>query len=163
MATNFQLVDQRGAPISLRSFRGRTTILTFLDPLCRNVCPLEARVLADAIRGLPQATRPAIIAVSVNPQGDTHANFRADAAHWRLTTNWRWAIGSRKQLAAVWRKYGIEVKVVTKRVAGVTVREVEHGDAAFIIDRSGYRRAMFLFPFLAGDVEHEIRTIGSTS
>lgn len=163
MAANFQLVDQRGAPISLRAFRGRTTIVTFLDPLCRNVCPLEARVLADAIRRLPQAIRPAIIAVSVNPQGDTRANFRADAAHWRLTANWRWAIGSRKQLAAVWRNYEIEVRVVTKRVAGVTAREVEHGDAAFIIDRSGYRRAMFLFPFLAADVEHEIRTIDSTS
>lgn len=163
MAANFQLVDQRGVPISLRALRGRTAIVTFLDPLCRNVCPLEARVLADAIRGLPPAIRPAIIAVSVDPQGDTRVNFRADAAHWRLTGNWRWAIGSRKQLAAVWRKYQIEVRVVTKRVAGVTVREVEHGDAAFIIDRSGYRRAMFLFPFLAPDVEHEIRAIDSTS
>ena len=162
MAPNFQLVDQRGAPISLSSFRGRTTIVTFLDPLCRNVCPLEARVLADAIRGLPQAIRPAIIAVSVNPRGDTRANFRSDASHWRLTANWRWAIGSPTQLAAVWRTYEIEARVVTKHRAGATVHEVEHGDAAFIVDRSGYRRAMFLFPFTAPDVAHEIRTIDSS-
>lgn len=158
-APNFRLVDQRGASVSLRSFRGRTTIVTFLDPLCRNVCPLEARVLADAIRGLPPAVRPAIVAVSVNPRGDTRANFDADSRHWRLTPDWRWAIGSRTQLAAVWRKYEIEVKIVTKRLSGVTVREVEHGDAAFIVDRSGYQRAMFLYPFTAVDVEHELRKV----
>jgi len=103
--------------------------------------------------------------VSINPQGDTRANFRADASHWRLTKNWRWALGSQKQRAAVWRKYEIQVRVVTKRLSGVTVREVEHGDAAFIVDRNGYRRAMFLFlfPFTAPDVEQEIRTIDGSA
>ena len=59
----------------------------------------------------------------------------------------------------MWRKYEIEVKIVTKRLSGVTVREVEHGDAAFIVDRSGYQRAMFLYPFTAVDVEHELRKV----
>lgn len=162
-APDFQLVDQRGAAISLRSLRGRTTIVTFLDPLCKNVCPLEARVLAEALRGLPPAIRPAIVAVSVNPPADTRANFRADASHWHLTPDWRWAIGSRSQLAAVWRKYEIDVKVVTTRLAGASVREVEHGAAAFIVDRSGFQRSMFLFPFTAPDVEHEIRRIDASA
>jgi len=162
-APAFTLRDQRGAPVSLRAFRGRTTIVTFLDPLCRNICPLEARILADAIRGLPQARRPTVIAVSVNPRGDTPATFRVDARHWRLTPGWRWAIGSPAQLAAVWRKYDIQVKDATKQLAGVTVGEVEHGDAAYIVDRSGYERGMFLYPFTASDVDHEIRIIDGTT
>lgn len=162
-APDFTLRDQQGVPISLRAIRGQTTIVTFLDPLCRNICPLEARVLADALRRLPEADRPALIAVSVNPSGDTLATFRADARHWRLTPDWRWAIGSHAQLAAVWRKYDIQVKVATKRLAGVTVGEVEHGDAAYIIDRSGYERGMFLYPFTARDLEHEIRLLDGTA
>jgi len=160
-APDFRLADQHGAPISLHSLLGRAVIVTFLDPLCTNVCPLEARVLADAIRGLPPARRPAIVAVSVDPRGDTRASFRADASRWRLTAGWRWAIGSPGRLAAVWRKYEIEVKVVTARTAGKTVREVEHSDASFVVDRAGYQRAMFLYPFTATDVQHEILSIES--
>ena len=162
-APDFTLRDQRGVPISLRGLRGQTTIVTFLDPLCRNICPLEARVLADAIRHLPPAIRPALIAVSVNPHGDTGATFRADARHWQLTPGWRWAIGSHAQLAGVWRKYDIQVKVATKQLADVTVGEVEHGAAAFIVDRSGYERGMFLYPFTPADVTHEIRIINGTA
>lgn len=158
-APAFTLLDQAGAPLSLRAFHGRTTIVTFLDPLCRNICPLEARVLANALRDLPQPTRPALVAVSVNPHGDTPAIFRADARHWRLTPDWRWAVGSRAQLAAVWRKYDIEVKTVTTHHAGVSVSEVEHGDATFIVDRAGYERALFFYPFTAVDIAHEIRLL----
>ena len=71
----------------------------------------------------------------------------------------RWAIGSQKRLSAVWRNHDARSGSSTKRLAGTNVREVEHGDAASIVDRSGYRRAMFLFPFTAPDVAHEIRTI----
>ena len=158
-APTFTLVDQTGAALSLRSLRGQTTILTFLDPACRSLCPLEARVIADALRELPRQTRPAIVAVSVNPLADSRSRFQADARHWRLTADWRWAIGPRTRLAPVWRDYDIEVKTVTKRHAGITIHDVEHGDAAFIIDRRGFQRAMFLYPFTARDLDHEVIAI----
>jgi hypothetical protein len=76
----------------------------------------------------------------------------------------RWAIGSEKRLSAVWRNHDARSGSSTKRLAGANMREVEHGDVASIVDRSGYRCAMFLFPFTAPDVAHEIRTIdGSPS
>ncbi len=33
-----------------RAFRGRPVIVTFIDPLCRNYCPLEAKQLNEAVR-----------------------------------------------------------------------------------------------------------------
>jgi len=163
LAPDFRLVDQSGAPISLHALRGRMLIVTFIDPLCRNLCPLEASVLSNAVRTLPPATRPAIVSVSVNPWGDTRANFRADAKHWGLGAAWRWAIGPRPQLAAVWKEYEIAVQVVTKRVAGVAVREIGHSEVAYIVDRAGYERALFIYPFTAADVEHEIHKLDSSS
>ena len=158
-APGFHLADQHGASLSLASLRGRPVIVTFIDPVCRNLCPLEAKVLTRAVAGLPAADRPAIVSVSVNPPADTPANFRQDAAHWRLDGAWRWGVGTERQLAAVWHSYGIEVLVAKKVVAGVTVRSVAHTEGAFVIDRSGYERALFLYPFSAGDIQQSLRTI----
>jgi hypothetical protein len=42
---------------------------------------------------------------------------------------------------------------VTKRtIAGVTIRKIGHTGAAYLIDANGDERALFLYPFTAGDV-----------
>jgi cytochrome oxidase Cu insertion factor (SCO1/SenC/PrrC family) len=158
-APAFRLADQHGAPLSLASLRGRPVIVTFIDPVCRNLCPLEAKVLSKAVQQLPASDRPAIVSVSVNPWADSAANFRQDATHWRLNPAWRWGVGTERQLAAVWRNYGIEVQVAKKVVAGVTVRSVAHTEGAFLIDRAGDERALFLYPYTAADVVQALRRI----
>ena len=57
-----------GAPFSLASLRGRRVIVTFIDPHCTTFCPRESVVLNDALRTFPAAERPAVVAVSVDPQ-----------------------------------------------------------------------------------------------
>src|ERR1700681_3175823 len=44
-ASDFRLTDQSGRDVSVTAYRGRPVIVTFIDPLCRNFCPLEAQVL----------------------------------------------------------------------------------------------------------------------
>jgi cytochrome oxidase Cu insertion factor (SCO1/SenC/PrrC family) len=124
-------------------------VLTFIDPLCRNYCPLEARVLSEAIGSLPAAERPAVVAVSVNRWGDGRANLRADQHKWHVVPEWRWAVGGPRALAVAWRNDDIGVQVTTKTVAGVTVHEVSHTEASYLIDSSGHERALFLWPFTA--------------
>jgi cytochrome oxidase Cu insertion factor (SCO1/SenC/PrrC family) len=157
-AAGFRLRDQHGAPISLDALRGRPTVVTFLDPVCRNLCPIEARALGAVVRRLG-AQAPNVVAVSVNPGADTVANFRSDAREWRLPATWRWATGSHAALARVWHAYRIAVQVQTKRLAGVTVHEVAHTEEAYVIDAHGFQRALFLFPFRAADVERTIRSL----
>jgi len=157
-APDFRLRDQTGKPVSLRSFRGRVAIVTFIDPVCRSLCPLEARVLGEAVRTLrPHA--PALVSVSVNPPEDTRANFATDARHWRLPREWRWGVGSHAQLARVWHAYDVAVLVQKKGLAGVSVRDVAHTEAAYVVDAQGYQRALFLYPFRAADVEREVRQL----
>jgi cytochrome oxidase Cu insertion factor (SCO1/SenC/PrrC family) len=159
-APNFQLRGQNGRPITLRSLRGRPVILTFIDPVCRNLCPLEAKVL-DAVPGkLPAGSRPAIVAVSVNPWGQAPVDLRQDAQKWKLPPEWQWALGGYKALAQVWGKYAIGVRVRTKTLAGVTVHEVDHTEAAYVIDASGHERALFLFPYTTADVVKTLRGLG---
>lgn len=136
--------------------------MTFIDPVCRNLCPLEATALGKVVRDLG-AKAPAIVAVSVNPWADTAANFRADARAWRLPASWRWATGTQADLASVWRSYGVAVRVQTKRVAGVTVRNVIHTEGSYLIDARGYERALFLYPFRAADIEQELRRLSAAT
>jgi cytochrome oxidase Cu insertion factor (SCO1/SenC/PrrC family) len=160
-APTIALADPQGTPLSLAALRGRTAVVTFIDPVCRNLCPLEAKVLMRAVRSLPAAQRPVVVAVSVNPWADTRANFATDKVHWQLGGEWHWAVGSQRQLAAVWRRYQVAVQVQTRVIAGVTVRSIAHTEASFVIDRNGYQRAIFLYPFTAKDVAQTLRDVAA--
>jgi hypothetical protein len=98
--------------------------------------------------------------VSVNVYGNSRANLLQDVAKWRLVPEWRWAVGGSRQLARVWRRYRIGVLVTTKKIAGVSVREISHTEAAYVIDRAGYECALFLWPFRAQDVTRALRALG---
>src|SRR5690348_15262333 len=108
-APAFSLADAGGAPISLRQFRGRAVIVTFIDPVCRSLCPLEAKQLSAVVRASPKAQRPAIVAISVNPWMQSRSVFRQDGRKWRLGHAWHWAAGSYRELAPVWKQYDVGV------------------------------------------------------
>jgi cytochrome oxidase Cu insertion factor (SCO1/SenC/PrrC family) len=158
-APDFRLMDQEGKPVSISGFRGRPVIVTFIDPLCRTYCPLEARRLNGVIRRFPTATRPVIVAVSVNVDGNGRANLHTVAQKWGLVPQWRWAVGAEPELARVWKGYQIGVLVQTRTIAGVTVRDVVHTEAAYVIDADGYERALFLWPYTAAGVERTLRRL----
>ena len=158
-APQFLLHDQRGDGISLAAYRGRPVIVTFIDPLCRNFCPLAAQVLNHVVDQLPASQRPEILAVSVDVYANTRKDLLQDVHKWRLVPEWRWAVGSPAQLAAVWKRYEIGVSVITKRIAGTTIRYITHTEAAYIIDRTGHQRALFLWPFYPQDIEHALRQL----
>jgi protein SCO1 len=159
-APGFRLTDQRGKTVSLAAFRGRPVIVTFIDPLCRNLCPLEAKVLNDVVHRMPAASRPAILAVSTNVYANARKYLLQDVRKWRLAPEWRWAVGPGAQLASVWKDYKVQVLVQTKTIAGVTVHSVAHTEAAFLVDPAGFQRALYLYPFRAQDVERTLRAIG---
>ncbi len=158
-APDFSLVDQDGRPVSLARFRGRPVLLTFIDPLCRNLCPTEAKILAGVEANLPAAQRPAIVAVSVNQWGNARHVLLQDRTKWRLPAEWHWAVGSPAALKKVWRAYSIGVTDSPKTVTGVTVHEISHTEASFLIDPKGDQRALWLYPFRAPDVARVVRSV----
>ncbi len=157
-APAFLLSDQNGTPVRLASFRGRSVIVTFIDPLCRNFCPREASILSQAVARLP-SPRPVIVAISVDPWGDTKAAFREDAVRWQLSSTWRWGIGSYTKLASVWKRYEVGVVDTERTIDGITVHEITHTAAAYVVDPSGYERALLLYPFDTAEVVGAVRAI----
>ena len=114
-------------------------------------------MLNDAVAKLPASSRPAIVAVSVNPWNQTAADLRLDREKWKLIPEWRWALGTYPQLSPVWKSYAIAVQVQTKTLAGVTVHQVAHTEAAYVVDPSGYERNLFIYPYRSEDVVSAVR------
>ena len=141
-----------GGSVSLTTTRGNVTVITFLDSHCRTLCPMIGRAIGDVQRALPAAARPIVLIVSVNPAGDSPASVRAAAHRWRIAAGWNWLSGSRRQLAAVWRAYGIEVQPTTN--------DITHGTAVYLVDRRGYERAGYLAPLLPNLLTLDIRRVG---
>jgi protein SCO1 len=157
-APDFTLTDQQGLPVSVAAYRGRPVIVTFIDPLCRELCPLAAQVLSRAERQLPPSQQPEIIAVSVNIYDNARANLLQDFSRWHLTPQWRWAVGNPKQLASVWKRYDVEVDVTRKHIAGTTVHYLAHSEMAYVVDPGGYERDLLLWPYTADQVENAVRS-----
>ena len=148
------LHDQTGASFSLASLRGRTVAMTFFDSHCHAECPLEGRAVAIAERALPPSERPVVVAVSINPL-DTPASARAASRAWGLAAvaAWHWLMGTRKQLAPIWKAYGVYVS--PHPVNG----DIEHTEALMLIDRRGYERSYYLYPFAPRYVTSDLRTL----
>ena len=150
-APAFALQDQRGHLVSLAALRGRTTVLMFEDSLCKEACPIEGRLVAAAVRAVPARLRPRVVVVSVDPWGDTRRSVDAAIRKWNLPVDASWLLGTRAQLAPVWRRYEIAVQ----RVKG----DIVHSTALYLIDRRGDERAGFLLPFVPGLVTDDLRKL----
>jgi cytochrome oxidase Cu insertion factor (SCO1/SenC/PrrC family) len=148
------LRDQSGRRFSLASLRGHTVAIVFFDSYCHQQCPLEGRDLATAERLLPAAMRPVLVAVSVNPL-DTPASARRAVQEWGLAplAPWHWLMGSREVLARVWRAY--HIYVAPHPVNG----DIAHTEAVYLVDRRGYERSAYLYPFASRFVAHDLRVL----
>ncbi len=155
-APQITLADSSGKRFSLSSLHGRPAIVTFMDSHCHAECPLEGRALAAGFRRIPAAERPVVVVVSINPWEDTPASARRAIKRFGLAGfQWRWLLGTKKQLEPTWKRYNIYVR----RVSG----DVEHSDALYLVDSAGYERAGMLYPFLPGWISTDLETLARES
>ena len=147
------LRDQYGRRVTLASLRGRTIALTFLDSHCKQACPIEGRLLGAAVRQTSAAARPQLLAVSVNPAGDTPSSVARAIRTWRLPADTIWLLGSHAQLKPAWDAYRITVDPLSG--------DIVHSTAVYLIDRQGFERAGFLMPFVPAFVADDFRVLGA--
>lgn len=129
-APDFQLVSQSGRPVSLASLRGKTVLLTFLDPQCTTDCPVTQEMRgASALLGNSGVE---LVAIAANPSHFSMASTRSLDQREGLTgvPNWLFLTGTLTQLEEVWGKYGI---YVAHMAPGSSLMS----DLVFIIGRTG--------------------------
>jgi protein SCO1/2 len=148
--TDFALRDQNGRLTRLSAQRGRFVFVAFLYTHCTDVCPLIADWLDAAAR--PHARDATVLAVSVDPEGDTPAAVRTFVRAHRLGPEFHWLTGSRSQLARVWQAYNV---LVERR----SPEQVAHAAPVFLLDRTGRVHLFYAPPQRAGSFRHDLRLL----
>jgi len=150
---DFALRDQNGRVMRLSAQRGKVVVLTFLYTHCPDLCPLTAVHIDEAVSRLgAQRSGVTVLAVSVDPKGDTPAAVRGFVRSHRLGSEFHFLTGSRRVLAPLWRKY--DVKSVT--VGGA---DPDHTLYVLLLDRTGKTRVLFDATARPAAMAHDLRLL----
>lgn len=151
-APDFHLVDQSGQAVSLSQFRGKPVVLTFLYTHCPDACPLTAEKLHATQAQLGgSASQVVMLAVSVDPQGDTSASAQSFSQAHKLSGNWHYLLGTQEELAPVWNAYSVYVPAGAQRSI--------HTSALYIIDDEGRERIFLDNEFTSTQLTDDLKVL----
>jgi protein SCO1/2 len=137
IAPDFALRDQHGRVVRLAGQRGKVVMITFLYTHCPDVCPLTAAHVNQVLGSLgSRRSNVAVLAITVDPKGDTRPSVAAFVRSHRLRPQFHYLTGSTKALERVWRVYNVSA---VRKGAG----DVDHTLYVLLLDRSGKSRVLF--------------------
>jgi cytochrome oxidase Cu insertion factor (SCO1/SenC/PrrC family) len=145
-APDFRLVSQSGQPVSLRSLRGKVTLLTFLDPRCTTDCPVATELKEAGVLLGGSDDQVEFVAIAASQFHYDLASVKALDRQEGMDTvpNWLFLTGSATQLQQVWGRYGIFVSHMAPGASSVM------RDLVFVIDKNGRIRQQILDNPMAG-------------
>src|ERR1700677_1578791 len=142
-----------GQPVNIDSYRGKVVLVTFLYTTCPDICPLITSDLRVALNemGPAKASKVQIIAVSVDPRVDTPKSVAAFLSRHEMTGRMQYLIGSVKELARVWKAWGVGSEQELNQRRFVNHTAVVYGVAA-----SGKRLTLYLSSFQPSEIVHDV-------
>lgn len=147
---DFTLTDQDGQKVSMADQRGKLVLLTFLYTNCPDVCPLITQNLNQALQMLgAKRDDVRVLAVSVDPEGDTPKAVDAYAKAHHLLPEFHYLIGTREELTEVWRKYDVAAVASDPEL-------VDHTAYTMLVDENGDGRVIYDSGVKARDVVHDV-------
>jgi cytochrome oxidase Cu insertion factor (SCO1/SenC/PrrC family) len=111
---DLMLTNQHGQKVDLSQWSDRAVVVTFLDPVCFNSCPIIAEQLAAADHELgPLAKHVELIAIVSNPIYRSLSVVRAFDSELGLQhlSNWQYLTGSLPQLERAWADFDITIEL----------------------------------------------------
>jgi protein SCO1/2 len=152
MAPPFTLHDQDGARVRMDDYRGRPFVVTFVYSTCEDTCP----ALVDQVRGAldDSGADVPMLAVSVDPANDTEARAKRFLNDRRMTGRARYLLGTRAELAPVWKGYGVQPQS----------DRLEHSATVVLVDANGRQRVGFPYDQLTPEaLGHDLRRLSATA
>jgi protein SCO1/2 len=155
-----QLDNSLGQPVNIADYRGKAVLVTFIYDHCPDICPLIVGNLHAAQQQLGnEADELQIIAVSVDPEGDTPKTVKAFLADHQMTDRMQYLIGSRSQLEQTWTDWHIITKKSNKKG---DPDAVEHSALIYGITGSGQLKTVYPANFKPKQVVHDVPILASS-
>ena len=140
-APPLSLRNYLGERVNISSYRGKAVLVTFLYTHCPDVCPLIAANLrvAQNEMGAATAAKVQVIAVSVDPRGDTPQTVATFLRLHGMTGRMKYLIGSPRELGRVWQAWhvGSERDAEQPDI-------VNHSALVYGIDATGRMRTVYI-------------------
>jgi protein SCO1/2 len=141
-----------GQPVNIASYRGRAVLVTFLYTNCPDVCPLITASLHSSLELLgSRSSQAQIIAVSVDPRGDTTKAVAAFLARHRMTGRMLYLTGTAHELAHVWKAWGVGSERDVQQP-----QFVNHSGLVYGISASGKRSTIYASNFIPAELAHDV-------
>jgi protein SCO1 len=152
-APDFALLDQHGRAMRLTEQRGKVVILTFLYTHCPDACPITATHIDEALEALGRRrTNVVVLAVSVDPKGDTPAAVDSFVRSHRLHSQFHYLTGARSALERIWRRYGVTPLTTNGP-------DPDHTLYVLLLDRTGTTRVLFDALAKPAAMSHDLRLL----
>jgi protein SCO1/2 len=147
-----------GQPVNLDSYRGKAVLVTFLYTNCPDVCPLITSNLRVAQNLMTPSVRSKvqIIAVSVDPKGDTPKAVGSFLERHGMTGRMQYLIGSAHELARVWKAWGVGSERDAEQP-----QFVNHSGIIYGISASGKRTTFYAPNFKPAEIAHDVPLLAS--
>jgi protein SCO1 len=151
-APPIDLHNYLGQPVSLSAYRGKAVLVTFLYANCPDICPLITSNLRVALNMLGRgSSHVQVIAVSVDPRGDTAANVARFVRAHGMVDRMQYLIGSGAELARTWSAWGVGS---TREVGQPNL--VSHSALVYGISASGRLTTVYPATFEPGEIVHDV-------
>ncbi len=161
-APEIALRDWTGRQVHLAQYHGKAVLLTFIYDHCPDTCPLIVSKLHQALIELgPKASEVQIVAVSVDPIGDTPKTVKAFLDEHQMLGRMDYLIGSRKQLTPVWKAYDVEVGGSPERRESPAHRAVSHTAIIYGITGKGKQLALYDQLLKPSEIAHDVPLLAS--
>lgn len=159
-APPLKLDNSLGKPVNIDDYRGKAVLVTFIYDHCPDICPTIVSNLRVAQNELgSQAKDMQVIAVSVDPKGDTPQTVKKFLADHLMTGRMEYLIGSRPQLEAVWRNWNIVSKSDPSRK---DPDAVEHSALIYGISGSGEITTLYPRNFKPEQIVHDVPKLAAS-
>src|ERR1041385_2475559 len=157
-APRIELHNYLGEPVNLDSYQGKAVLVTFLYTNCPDVCTLITSQLrvAQNLMGPRTAAKAQIIAVSVDPKGDTHKAVANFLARHEMTGRMLYLTGDAHELARVWKAWGVGSERDAEQP-----QFINHSGLLYGVTASGKRTTIYSASFKPATVAHDVPLLAS--
>lgn len=127
-APDFSLKDENGKRVTMKEYRGKPVVVTFMYSHCKDTCPVQAQQIKGALNDLGHAL-PAL-SISVDPSRDTPKSVDHFNAEQGVTGRIRWVLGRESQLRPLWEGFHTTSQSASS----------EHQARIMLVDKRGFQR-----------------------